>query len=48
LGKGFRQRSGDRVRFIHVYGLLRAASGPLAMMVSVDRVLIKLPRFEAR
>jgi len=34
----------DLVRFIHVSGLFARREGPLAMMVSVDRILIKLPR----
>jgi len=34
----------DLVRFIHVSGLFARRERPLAMMVSVDRILIKLPR----
>ncbi len=36
------------VRFIHVFGLFLCGLRPLAMMVSVDRALIKLPRCDAR
>jgi len=32
------------VRFIHVSGLFARRERPLAMMVSVDRNLIKMPR----
>ena len=41
-------RVAEAVRFIHVFGLFMCGLRPLAMMVSVDRVLIKLPRCEAR
>jgi hypothetical protein len=33
LGKGFQQRSGDQVRFIHVYGLLRAEDAIAAVLI---------------
>ncbi|MDR3414974.1 MAG: hypothetical protein P4L83_02210 [Nevskia sp.] len=33
-----------RVSYIHAFGLFARRVRPLAMMVSVDRVLIKLPR----
>ncbi|AZO12769.1 MULTISPECIES: hypothetical protein [unclassified Mesorhizobium] len=38
----------EAVRFIHVFGLFLCGLRPLAMMVSVDRALIKLPRCDAR
>ncbi|PBB98902.1 hypothetical protein [Mesorhizobium sp. WSM3862] len=38
----------EAVRFIHVFGLFLCGLWPLAMMVSVDRALIKLPRCDAR
>jgi hypothetical protein len=38
----------EAVRFIHVFGLFLCGLRPLAMMVSVDRALNKLPRCDAR
>jgi len=38
----------EAVRFIHVFGLFLCGLRPLAMMVSVDRALIMLPRCDAR
>jgi hypothetical protein len=38
----------NQVRFVHVSGLCCCGARPLAMMVSVDRVLIKMARFDAR
>jgi hypothetical protein len=37
-----------RVRFIHVSGLFARHERPLAMMVSVDGILITLARYDAR
>ncbi|OAN49606.1 hypothetical protein A6A04_19135 [Paramagnetospirillum marisnigri] len=48
LGKEFPTVDDALVRFIHVSGLRDAACRPLAMMVSVDRFPIKMPRCCAR